>query len=132
MKNEEKILELLAEYLLKTDRSLERIEVLQKQTHELQSETRELQKQTHELQKQSLELQKQSLELQKETIELRKEAVELRKETSDLRKETSDLRRESLKHEIKNDVLLKEILSISRRVITLEEKNDLFGRESGS
>ncbi len=90
MKNEEKILELLAEYLVKTDRSLERIEELQRETRELQ----------------------------KETLELRKETLELRKEF--------------LKHEIRNDVLLKEILSISRRVITLEEKNDLFGRESAS
>lgn len=92
MKNEERIIELLAEYLLKIDRSLDRIEALQKQTHDLQ-------KQTHDLQKQTLELQK----------------------------ETKELRSESLKHEIKNDVLLKEILSISKRVMTLEEKNNLFG-----
>lgn len=92
MKNEEKIIELIAEYLLKTDRSLDRIEELQKQTSELQ-------KQTNELQKQSLEMQK----------------------------EIKELRSESLKHEIKNDVLLKEILSISKRVMTLEEKTNLFG-----
>jgi hypothetical protein len=77
MKNEEKILELLAEYLVKTDRSLGRIE-------ELQQEIRDL--------------QKKNLELSKETLELRKE---------------------SLKYEISNDVLLKETLSISRRVQTL-------------
>ncbi|MFM9838465.1 MAG: hypothetical protein ACKVOQ_09395 [Cyclobacteriaceae bacterium] len=99
MKNEDKIIELLAEYLLKTDRSLDRIEALQKQTSELQKQTSELQKQTYELQKQSIDLQK----------------------------ETKELRSESLKHEIKNDVLLKEILSISKRVMTLEERNNLFG-----
>jgi hypothetical protein len=44
-----------------------------------------------------------------------------------LQTETKELRSESLKHEIKNDVLLKEILSISKRVMTLEEKNNLFG-----
>ncbi len=98
MKNEDKIIELLAEYLLKTDQSLDRIEVLQKQTNELQKQTNELQKQTNELQKQSLQVQK----------------------------EIKELRSESLKHEIKNDVLLKEILSISKRVMTLEERNNLF------
>lgn len=91
MKNEDKMVELLAEYLLKTDRALANIEILQKQTLDIQKQTHDLQQQTHELQK-----------------------------------ETKELRSESLKHEIKNDVLLKEILSISKRVLTLEEKNNLF------
>ena len=98
MKNEDKIVELLAEYLLKTDKALANIEALQKQTLEIQKQTHDLQQQTHDLQKQTHELQR----------------------------ETKELRRESLKHEIKNDVLLKEILSISKRVLTLEEKNNLF------
>jgi peptidoglycan hydrolase CwlO-like protein len=113
MKNEERIIELLAEYLQKTDRildrldshdhlfeeTLKRIDLNTKQTQELQNQTRELQNQTRELQNQTKELQK----------------------------ETKELRSESLKHEIKNDVLLKEILSISKRVMTLEEKTNLFG-----
>jgi hypothetical protein len=67
MKNEEKILELLAEYLKKTDQSLERIY----------------------------------------------KAYDLIKIHSE---EIKELRKESMKMQIQNDVLLKEILSISRRV----------------
>jgi hypothetical protein len=47
---------------------------------------------------------------------------ELQTQTKELQKETKELRSESLKHDIKNDVLLREILSISKRVMTLEEK----------
>jgi uncharacterized coiled-coil DUF342 family protein len=98
MKNEEKIIELLAEYLQKTDRILDRLD-----SHDHLFE--EILKRIDVSSQQTKELQTQTKELQKETKELRSE---------------------SLKHEIKNDVLLKEILSISKRVMTLEEKNNLF------
>ncbi len=87
MKAEDKILELLAEYLKKTDQTLERMDlaydVLIKHSEEL---------------------------------------VELRKSSEKNQHEIVELRKESIKREIQQDVLLKEILSISRRVGTLEDK----------
>jgi septal ring factor EnvC (AmiA/AmiB activator) len=99
MKNEERIIELLAEYLQKTDRILDRLD-----SHDhLFAET----------------LKRMDITSQ--------QTQELQNQTKELQKETKELRSESLKHEIKNDVLLKEILSISKRVMTLEERNNLFG-----
>ncbi|MCE2893314.1 MAG: hypothetical protein LW721_02660 [Flammeovirgaceae bacterium] len=92
MKNEEKIIELLAEYLQKTDRILDRLDSHDHLFEEILKRIDASSQQIHQLQT-----------------------------------ETKELRSESLKHEIKNDVLLKEILSISKRVMTLEEKNNLFG-----
>jgi uncharacterized coiled-coil DUF342 family protein len=99
MKNEDRIIELLAEYLQKTDRILDRLDSHDQLFEEMLKRIDICSKQTQELQIQTKELQK----------------------------ETKELRSESLKHEIKNDVLLKEILSISKRVMTLEEKTNLFG-----
>ena len=85
-KAEDKILELLAEYLKKTDQTLERMDlaydVLIKHSEEL---------------------------------------VDLRKVSEKNQQEIVELRKESIKHEIQQDVLLKEILSISRRVGNLED-----------
>jgi septal ring factor EnvC (AmiA/AmiB activator) len=99
MKNEERIIELLVEHLQKTDRILDRLDGHDGLFEEMLKRIDITQQQTQELQNQTKELQK----------------------------ETKELRSESLKHEIKNDVLLKEILSISKRVMTLEERNNLFG-----
>ena len=99
MKNEEKIIELLAEYLLKTDRILDRLD-----SHD------------HLFKEVLARIDKKSEQID-----------ELQMQTKELQRETKELRSESLKHEIKNDVLLKEILSISKRVLTLEEKTNLFG-----
>ena len=106
MKNEEKIIELLAEYLLKTDRILDRLDSHDHLFKEVLARIDKKSEQIDDLGMQTKELQQQTKELQQQTKELRSE---------------------SLKHEIKNDVLLKEILSISKRVWTLEEKTNLFG-----
>lgn len=99
MNNEEKIIELLAEYLLKTDRILDRLD-----SHD------------HLFKEVLARIDKKSEQID-----------ELQMQTKELQRETKELRSESLKHEIKNDVLLIEILSISKRVLTLEEKTNLFG-----
>ena len=44
-------------------------------------------------------------------------------ELVELRKETTDLRKETIKREIQQEALLKEIFSISRRVGSLEDKH---------
>lgn len=87
MKNEERIIELLAEYIQKTDRALERMEKSDKR----------------------IELAYDVL------VKHAEELIALRKESEELRRETSDLRKESLKREIQQEALLKEIFSISRR-----------------
>ncbi len=84
MKAEDKILELIADYLKKTDQTLERMDfaydVLMKHSEELMKHSEEL-------------------------IELRKSSVKNQEEITSLRKD-------SMKHQIQQDVLLKEIMSI--------------------
>ena len=114
------LIELLAEYLQKTDRLLdrmdkhdilfekqfarmdlayqvivthsERIENLQDQTKDLQLQTKDLQLQTKDIQQQTKELYQQTKELQMQTKEI----------------------------QLRNDSTFKEILSISKRVQTIE------------
>ncbi len=114
------LIELLAEYLQKTDRLLdrmdkhdilfekqfarmdlayqvivthsERIENLQDQTKDLQLQTKDLQLQTKDIQQQTKELYQQTKELQLQTKEI----------------------------QLRNDSTFKEILSISKRVQTIE------------
>ena len=114
------MIELLAEYLQKTDRLLdrmdkhdilfekqfarmdlayqvivthsERIENLQDQTKDLQLQTKDLQLQTKDIQQQTKELYQQTKELQMQTKEI----------------------------QLRNDSTFKEILSISKRVQTIE------------
>ena len=100
MKAEDKILELLAEYLKKTDQTLERMDLAYDVLIKHSEELVELRKVSEQNQKQIEQNQKQIAQNQQEIVELRKE---------------------SIKHEIQQDVLLKEILSISRRVGNLED-----------
>ena len=62
------------------------------------------------------------VDLRKVSEQNQKHIEKNQQEIVDLRKESLDLRKESIKREIQQDVLLKEILSISRRVGTLEDK----------
>ncbi len=94
MKTGDKILELLAEYLQKTDRTLERMEKTDKK----------------------IDLAYDVL------VKHSEELISLRKETEELRNESLSLRKESLKREVQQEALLKEIFSISRRVSNLEDK----------
>jgi hypothetical protein len=94
MKNGDKIIELLAEYLKKTDKALERLE-----------------KHSQQFDRQAQILEKQTLVLEKHTELLEKHSEEI-----------VSLRKESLKHDIRNEALLKEIFSISKRVGNLEDK----------
>ena len=55
-----------------------------------------------------------------------KQTNDFQKQSLRIQKEIKELKSESLKYKINNDALLKEILSISKRVLTLEEKNNLF------
>jgi predicted patatin/cPLA2 family phospholipase len=87
MKNEEKIIELLAEYLKKTDQAVERID-----------------KAYESIKKHSEQFDKHSEQFDKHWQEI------------------TALRKDSMKMQIQNDVLLQEILSISKRVQNLEEK----------
>ncbi len=114
MKAEDKILELLAEYLKKTDQTLERMDLAYDVLIKHSEELIELRKVSEQNQKQIEQNQKQIEQNQKQIEQNQQEIVELRKESLDLRKE-------SIKHEIQQDVLLKEILSISRRVGNLED-----------
>ena len=95
------LLELLAEYLKKTDQAIGRIDLAYSV-----------------LLKHSDELLKHSGELLKHSDEL----LDLRKKSEKHEQEMLELRKESLKHEIQQEAILKEIFSISKRVQSVEEK----------
>ncbi len=118
------LIELLAEYLQKTDRLLDRMDkhdvLFEKQfarmdlayqvivTHSerieiLQEETKDLQRQTKDLQQQTKE----------QTKDLQLQIKELYQQTKELQLETKEIQQ-------RNDSTFKEILSISKRVQTLE------------
>jgi len=105
MKNEDKIIELLSEYIAKSD----------KLEQEIKNEGTDFRKRFDASQKRF------------EASEKRFEASEKRFEASEKRFEASEKRFEA--HEksikelyIKNEVILQEIFSISKRVSTLEDK----------
>lgn len=93
------LLAILAEYLQKTDRLLERMD-----QHNL----------LFEKQFTRMDLAYQVIVTHSEKIEL------LQEQSNDLRQQTKDLRLEMLKQENKNENILTEILSISKRVQTLK------------
>ncbi len=93
------LLAILAEYLQKTDRLLERMD-----QHDL----------LFEKQFTRMDLAYQVIVTHSEKIEL------LQEQSNDLRQQTKDLRLEMLKQENKNENILTEILSISKRVQTLK------------
>ncbi len=86
MKAEDKILELLAEYLKKTDQTIEQMDLANKRMDE----------------------SNKRMDLAYDVLIKHSE-------------ELIDLRKELIKREVQQDVLLKEILSISRRVGNLED-----------
>lgn len=93
MKNEERIIELLSEYLRKSDKHEEEI----------------------------IRLRGDFNKSQEEIKSLRFESLKHQVQQQEMLKEISSMRSESLKHQIQQDVILKEILSISKRVKDLEE-----------
>ena len=100
-KVEGRILELLAAYLKKTDQTIERMDGANKR----------------------MDAANKRMDLAYDVlIKHSEELIELRKASEKNQQEIVELRKESIKHEIQQDVLLKEILSISRRVGTLEDK----------
>jgi uncharacterized coiled-coil DUF342 family protein len=101
MKNEEKIIELLAEYLKKTDQALERID-----------------KAYESIKKHSEQFDKHSEQFDKHSEQFAQHTKQFEKHWDEI----TALRKESLKMQVKSDVLLQEILSISRRVQNLEDK----------
>ena len=121
MKTEDRILELLAEYLKKTDQTIERMDGANKRMDDankrMDAGNKRMDLAYDVLIKHSEEL----IELRKVSEKNQQEIIELRNESINLRNESLDLRKVSIKHEIQQDVLLKEILSISRRVGNLED-----------
>jgi hypothetical protein len=95
MKAEDRILELLAEYLKKTDQTIERMDLANKR-----------------------------MDLAYDVLIKHSEAlIELRKVSEKNQNEIVELRKETIKREIQQEALLKEIFSISRRVGSLEDNH---------
>ncbi len=104
MKNEDRIVELLAEYMQKTDRILDEMAKNGKANAEFQK---------------IFQNQLNRMDVAYQIIVGHSEKIE------GLQKECKELRSESLKYSIQNDVILKEILSISKRVNDLEVNSKL-------
>lgn len=100
MKAEDRILELLAEYLKKTDQTMERMDASNKRMDESNKR---------------MDLAYDVL------IKHSEELIELRKVSEKNQNEIVELRKETIKREIQQEALLKEIFSISRRVGNLED-----------
>jgi methyl-accepting chemotaxis protein len=100
MKAEDKILELLTEYIQKTDRTLEEMSKHEKQ---INSATQQINSAYQQINSAYQFIQQHAEEIKA------------------LRQESVALRQESLKREIQQEAILKEIFSISKRVSDLEK-----------
>lgn len=100
------LLALLSEYLQMTDRLLVRMD-----EHDL----------LFEKQFARMDLAYQVIVTHSEKIEdLQHQAKDLRQQTKEIQVESWDLKKDMLKQETKNEAIFNEILSISKRVQTLE------------
>jgi len=104
MKNEEKIIELLSEYLQKSDKHEEEMIDLKKEFIDLKKEFISLNKDFNEIVKR---------------IDKNGERIDKNGERID--KNQHELRAMRLKSDTQQDVILKEILSLSKRVNALED-----------
>jgi len=123
MMDEKRIIELLAEYLLKTDRMLdkmdkheqllekqfdrldvsylvlvahsEKIDDTREQTTELQRQTGQLQKQNEKLQLHTEKLQQQTEKLQQQTEKLQQQTEELQQQTGEIHLQTAELKNQT-------------------------------------
>ncbi|MBC7921028.1 MAG: hypothetical protein H7Z75_08030 [Ferruginibacter sp.] len=107
MNNEDKIIELLAEYLRKTDRLLERMD-RQQQNFEEQGRRMDQHQRNFEEQGQQIKEQNQRMDLAYDVLIKHSE-------------EMLELRKEAKKREIQQETILKEIFAISKRVQKLED-----------
>jgi|GEM_PF-2539501 len=100
------LIELLGEYLQKTDRLLDRMD-----KHDI----------LFEKQFARMDLAYQVIVTHSERIEiLQEETKDLQRQTKDLQQQTKELQLETKEIQQRNDSTFKEILSISKRVQTLE------------
>lgn len=100
------LIELLAEYLQKTDRLLDRMD-----KHDV----------LFEKQFARMDLAYQVIVTHSERIEiLQEETKDLQRQTKDLQQQTKELQLQTKEIQQRNDSTFKEILSISKRVQTLE------------
>ena len=114
MKTEDRILELLAEYLKKTDQSLERIDlaytVLMKHSGQFEQHSGQFEQHSKQFEQHSKQFAQHSKQFEQHSDQLMKQSERI-----------EELRKESLKHQVQQEALLKEIFSISRRVSNLED-----------
>lgn len=121
-KGEEKIIKLLEEYLRKTDRALEQLKrndlKFEKMLAELKGNEKRSAKNDLKFDKMFAEFEKndRKFEGNDRKFDLLQKSIDKHAE------EIAELRKDAKKRSLQQDVLLKEILSISRRVHKLEDK----------
>ena len=114
------LIELLAEYLQKTDRLLDRMDkhdiLFEKQFARMDLAYQVIvthSERIENLQDQAKDLQLQTKDLQLQTKDLQQQTKELYQQTKELQLQTKEIQQ-------RNDSTFKEILSISKRVQTIE------------
>ena len=114
------MIELLAEYLQKTDRLLDRMDkhdiLFEKQFARMDLAYQVIvthSERIENLQDQAKDLQLQTKDLQLQTKDLQQQTKELYQQTKELQLQTKEIQQ-------RNDSTFKEILSISKRVQTIE------------
>ena len=121
MKTEDRILELLAEYLKKTDQSLERIDlaytVLMKHSGQFEQHSGQFEQHSKQFEQHSKQFAQHSKQFEQHSKQFAQHSDQLMKQSERI----EELRKESLKHQVQQEALLKEIFSISRRVSNLDD-----------
>ena len=128
MKTEDRILELLAEYLKKTDQSLERIDlaytVLMKHSGQFEQHSGQFEQHSGQFEQHSKQFEQHSKQFAQHSKQFEQHSKQFAQHSDQLMKQSErieELRKESLKHQVQQEALLKEIFSISRRVSNLED-----------
>ncbi len=126
MTNESKILELLAEYLRKTDRLIEKMDkfevMFEKQSQRLDVSYQVLishSEKIESLQQESKDIRLVTMDLQRQTLDLQHQTKELQNQTKEIQIQVGQ---ESQKSSARSDALVRELIGLSKKVKTLERK----------
>ncbi len=135
--DEKKIIELLAEYLQKTDRMLDRMDqhdiFFEKQFARLDiafqtliahsEKVESIQHETKEIHLEIREIQQEVKDLHHKSVDIQLDIKGIHLEIKEIQQESFGIKKEILKQQSVNETLLKEILSISKRVLSIENKS---------
>jgi hypothetical protein len=122
MKSEDKIIELLADYLKKNDQLLDRmdrtdrsVDIMSKAILEHSIKFNKTSAEIKQLHEEQLGLREDQRQMRKDQLGLREDQVQMRKDQLGLREDQVQMRKDQGK-------MLKELISLSKRVSSVEKK----------